>query len=538
MSTQVDAITLGHRFRDVILQLMGTHTQVWVTLLVAAVAWLVSASYLRCLRKKLPPGPPVWPVVGSLAYLGGELHHALWGLSKKYGDVMRVGLGQYTLIVVSSAKAAEELMRRRDSEFCHRSGRTIQRSAAKFVGVDSMDIAFSEYSPHLRMLRKLCTSELFTLSRLHASAELRTGEVEVLLATFRKHSEMGKAIEVREYFHSLTMNVMCLMMFGKRYYGADEPVTAELQNFKNLIIDVFENVGRLNLSDLIWCLRPFDVQGLNRKWKQIRLRIENLFSIIIQEHRQRRAHGKTSKDDKDDFVDVLLSCQEKEELSDKAIIGLLNDMVVGGTDTTATTLEWCMVEVVRNPQMMRRMQEEIDAVVGKERAVEESDISQLPFLTAFVKEVFRLHTPVPITLPRLNDRASTLGGYHIPPECTVFVNIYAISHDERYWERPMEFNPDRFWGSGINVVGNDFQIVPFGSGRRKCVGIALGMAMVQRTLAAMVHSFDFAPLHGVQPHQVNVSESYMLVLRNSVPLKVRATSRLPAHVYHSNTFTF
>ncbi|BFI05062.1 protein MpCYP823A1 [Marchantia polymorpha subsp. ruderalis] len=525
----MDIVDIGQRLGSVAFEL-SSQPRVWLAFLFAAAAWLMSMPYLRFVGKKLPPGPPVWPVLGSLAYLGGELHHALWGLSKKYGDVMRVGLGQYTLIVVSSADIAEELMRKRDSEFCHRSGRTIQRSAAKYVGFDSMDIAFSEYNPHLRMLRKLCTSELFTLSRLHASAKVRTGELEVLLGNFRKYSEKGEAIEVREYFHSLTMNIMCLMMFGKRYYGEDVPVTAELNNFKSLIIDVFDNVGRLNLADLVWCMRPFDLQGINKKWKQIRGRCEKLFGLIIEEHRLRRIEGKTLKDDKDDFVDVLLSCQASDNLSDKAIIALLSNMVLGGTDTTATTLEWCMVEIVRNPLMMQRMQEEVDALVGKERGVEEADVAQLPYLTAFVKEIFRLHTPVPITLPRLNESASSLGGFYIPPECTIFVNTYAMAHDERYWDRPLEFNPDRFLGSNINLVGNDFQLVPFGSGRRKCVGIALGMTMVQRTLAALVHSFDFAP----QP-QASISESYLLVLRNSIPLKVEATPRLPAHVYHTTT---
>nr|ALF95237.1 P450 [Plagiochasma appendiculatum] len=530
----MDTMEAGQRLGAFVLAL-SSQPKLWAALVIGAIAWLVSVPYLRRVGKKLPPGPPVWPVLGSLAYLGGELHHALWALSKKHGDVMRVGLGQYTLIVVSSAEAAEELMKKRDSEFCHRSGRTMQRSAARYIGFDAMDIAFSEYNPHLRMLRKLCTAELFTVPRLNASAKVRTGEIEVLLGTVRKYAEIGKPIELREYFHSLTMNIMCLMMFGKRYYGADVPVTAELQNFKSLIIDSFDTAGRLNLSDLVWCLRPFDVQGINRKWKTIRARCENLFGMIIEEHRQRRIEGKTVRDDKDDFVDVLLSCQGDDKLTDKAIIGLLSDMVLGGTDTTATTLEWCMVETVRNPQMMKRLQEEIDAVVGKERGVEESDIPQLPYLAAFVKEVFRLHTPLPITLPRLNDNASSLGGFYIPPECTIFVNVYAIAHDERYWERPMEFNPDRFLGSNINLVGNDFQLVPFGSGRRKCVGIALGMTMVQRTLAAMVHSFDFTSPQGVKPHEVDVSEKYLIVLRNSVPLKISATPRLPAHVYHITT---
>jgi hypothetical protein len=215
----------------------------------------------------------------------------------------------------------------------------------------------------------------------------------------------------------------------------------------------------------------------------------------------------------------------------RVCIGLVQDMIMGGTDTTATTLEWCVLELVRQPEIQRKLREEIERVVGTDRRVEESDIPQLPYLQAFVKEIFRLHLPVPVTLPRLNDRASTLGGYDIPGESTIFVNTYAIAHDPRYWEDPEEFKPERFLNSNISLLGTDFELLPFGSGRRKCVGIQLGVVAVTRTTASLVQAFDWAPPPGLNSEDMDVTESYAIVLRKRVPLQATATPRPEARFY-------
>ncbi|KAL2644318.1 hypothetical protein R1flu_011905 [Riccia fluitans] len=514
-----------------------TDKEFWIAIAVIYAVYATLLPHLKVIGKKLPPGPPVWPILGSLPYLGGELHDVLWTLSKKYGDVMRVGLGQYNLIVISSAEAAEECMKVRDTEFHHRSARTIQRTAAKYVGHDGQDIVFSDYNDQLRLLRKVCTTELFTVARMNKSAQLRGLELRRLLRSIQSFHDKGELMEVRDHFHNLTMNVMCLMMFGKRYYGADLPVTTELQNFQRLIRDTFDNAGRLNLSDLVWFLRPFDLQGINKTLGGIRKRSEKLYQMIIDEHRERRRKveeaGLVLQEDKDlyDFVDVLITLQGEDKVSDKQIIGLLHDMVLAGTDTSATTLEWAVLECVRNPHMQKRLQEELDRVIGRDRPVEETDIQNLPYLNAFIKEIFRLRTTGPITLPRLNEKASSLGGYYIPPNSTVFVNIFAIAHDPRYWENPLVFNPDRFLNSNISLIGNDYQLMPFGSGRRKCVGIALGTVMVFRSLATLMHSYEWSLPDGITPETMDTSAKYFLVLRNATPLQVMAKPRLDRRVY-------
>ncbi|CAM6082285.1 unnamed protein product [Calypogeia fissa] len=513
-------------------ELRSLELSVWIAILVASLVLLGCFPYLKNLGKNLPPGPPSWPVLGSLMYLGGELHQVLWELAKKHGPVMKVGLGQYTLIVISSAEAAEELMKKKDSEFSHRAARTIQRSAAKYIGIESHDIAFAEYNPQLRLLRKFVATELFTNNRMIASSKIRTKEVGTLVTSVKKASDQGKPVDLREYLHTMTMNSICMMLFGKRYYGLDTPQTEEGETFARVIRDVFDNVGKLNFADLIPAMRWFDLQGIEAQWKRIRPQADRMVGKIIEEHRQKKAYtGRTDHTDTRDFVDVLLTPMGNETLSDKAIMGTIFDMIMGGTDTTATTIEWCVLEVVRYPEIQRKLREEIERVVGTERRVEESDIPNLPYLQAFVKEIFRLHTSVPLTLPRLNDNASTLGGFDIPPLSTIFVNIYAIAHDPKYWENPEEFNPDRFLTNNISVLGTDYELLPFGSGRRKCVGIQLGMASVTRTTAALVQAFDWAPPPGVKPEDLDLSETYAIVLRKRIPLVAVATPRPEARFY-------
>lgn len=517
-------------------ELKELELSVWIAMFVASLVVLACLPYLKNLGKNLPPGPPSWPIMGSLKYLEGELHQVLWALARKHGPVMRVGLGQYTLIVISSAEVAEELMKKRDSEFSHRAGRTIQRSAAKYIGIDSNDIAFAEYNPQLRLLRKVVATEIFTTNRMIASAKIRTKEVCILVTSVKNAADQGKAVNLREYLHTMTMNSVCMMLFGKRYYGLDTPQTEEGETFANVIRDVFDNVGRLNFADLIPALRWFDLQGIEAQWKRIRPQAERMVGKIIEEHRQKKAYtGRIDHTDTRDFVDVLLTPLGNEKLSDKAIIGTILDMIMGGTDTTATTIEWCVLELVRYPEIQKKLREEIERVVGTESRVEESDIPNLPYLQAFVKEILRLHTSVPITLPRLNDNATTLGGYDIPALSTIFVNIYAIAHDPIYWENPEKFNPDRFLTNNFSVLGTDYELLPFGSGRRKCVGIQLGMASVSRTTASLVQAFDWAPPPGVRPQDMDLSETYAIVLRKRIPLQAKVTLRSEARFYQPET---
>jgi cytochrome P450 len=211
--------------------------------------------------------------------------------------------------------------------------------------------------------------------------------------------------------------------------------------------------------------------------------------------------------------------------------------MLAGTDTTATTTEWAIAELLKHPQFAQKAQEELDDVVGFERVVDESDIPQLKYLQAIVKETFRLHSPAPLLLPHENIEAREVGGYHIPPKTLLYVNVWAIHRDSSIYENPLEFNPERFVGSNIDLKGKDFQLLPFGSGRRVCPGLPFGLISVQMELARFLHSFTLSLPKGESSQDMDMSEVFSLTTPKAISLHVVATARLPLHLYVAPQFT-
>ncbi|PKU65653.1 Geraniol 8-hydroxylase [Dendrobium catenatum] len=193
-------------------------------------------------------------------------------------------------------------------------------------------------------------------------------------------------------------------------------------------------------------------------------------------------------------------------------------------ETSSTTLEWAMAELLRRPELMKRAREEIITVVGFEREIEESDISKLPLLQAILKETLRLHPPVPLLLPHKAEVSTEINGYLVPKNTQVLVNVWAIGRDEQVWEKPDCFMPERFMeaGSSIDFRGQHFELIPFGSGRRICPGLPLGVRMVQLMLASLIQSFEWSLPDGMKPQDLNLNEQFGITLNLASPLKALA----------------
>ncbi|KAJ0548567.1 putative flavonoid 3'-monooxygenase [Helianthus annuus] len=213
------------------------------------------------------------------------------------------------------------------------------------------------------------------------------------------------------------------------------------------------------------------------------------------------------------------------------------NLFVAGTDTSSSTVEWAIAELIRHPQLLKQAQEEMDNIVGRERLVTESDLGQLTFLQAIVKETFRLHPSTPLSLPRIASESCEVDGYYIPKGSTLLVNVWAIARDPKMWTDPLEFRPSRFLPGGekpnVDVKGNDFEVIPFGAGRRMCAGINLGLRMVKLLVATLVQTFDWELANGVHPEKLDMNEAYGLGLQRAEPLLVHPKPRLAPQVYES-----
>ena len=191
-------------------------------------------------------------------------------------------------------------------------------------------------------------------------------------------------------------------------------------------------------------------------------------------------------------------------------------MFVGGSDTTATVLEWTMTELMGNPAAMKKAQEEVRTIIGKKPKIEAEDIQKMEYIQCVIKESLRLHPPVPLLVPRETAEDVEIDGYHIPSKTRVFVNAWKIQRDPEYWKNPTEFIPERFMDNcSVDYKGQDYEFIPFGSGRRKCPGLSFGVASFEQALANLLHWFDWKLPSG---YELSVEEEDGLTVRKKTPL--------------------
>ncbi|KAJ0968502.1 hypothetical protein J5N97_025419 [Dioscorea zingiberensis] len=190
-----------------------------------------------------------------------------------------------------------------------------------------------------------------------------------------------------------------------------------------------------------------DLQGVQQKMMQHKEKLDALLRTVI-DRKERTVNNCGDQEKAQDFLQVMLELVKKEDPHEQLTVdnikGLFTNIITGGTDTTSTTIEWATAEMLGKPETIRKAQEELDSVVGKEEIVDESHLPKLPYLEALVNETLRLHPPVPLLLPRYPTATCSIGGYTIPKGTKVFINVWSIHRDPTVWENPLEFKPKRF----------------------------------------------------------------------------------------------
>ncbi|CAM8962301.1 unnamed protein product [Rhodiola kirilowii] len=242
------------------------------------------------------------------------------------------------------------------------------------------------------------------------------------------------------------------------------------------------------------------------------------------DHRLRNRDNKECDSDRDDVLDAMLQVVDEEgsELDRNDMMHLLLDLFIAGTDTTSSTLEWTMAELLRNPSTLEKAKAELaQAIIGTNRSIEESDIGNLPYIQAVVRETLRLHPPAPLLLPHKAMMDIEIDGYTIPKNTRVFVNLWAIHRDEKLWPEPEVFLPERFLNEKklVELKGHGFELLPFGAGRRICPGMGLAHRMVHLMLASLLHRFDWKLENSMRPEDMDMSDKFGITLQKSVPLR-------------------
>ncbi|KAJ8650058.1 hypothetical protein MRB53_003081 [Persea americana] len=474
----------------------------------------------------LPPGPRGLPLVGSLPFLDPELHVYFADLARVYGPIAKIWLGNKLGIIITSPSMARAVLKDHDNTFANRDVPAV----ARIIAYGGKDIVWTPNGPEWRMLRKVCVREMLGHASLEAVYELRRQEMRATIGHVYGRSS-GMAINVGEQMFLTVLNVITSMLWGGTLKGEER--TSLGSEFREVVSEITEILGKPNISDFFPGLARFDLQGLGSQIKGPLVRFDRIFEMIIEQRlkmdREEKAEGKSGEKGCKDFLQFMLKLKDegdsKTPFTMTHLKALLMDMVVGGTDTTSNTVEWAIAEMMKKPETLKKAQEEVDAVVGKDNVVEESHLPKLHYLSAVVKEVLRLHPALPLLVPHCPSLTCAVGDFTIPQGARVFVNVWAIHRDPSIWPNPSEFNPDRFLNADQkwDFTGNDFNYFPFGSGRRICAGIAMAERMVMYSVASLVHSFDWVLPEGTK---LDLSEKFGIVLKKAEPLIAIPTPRL------------
>ncbi|PIA53462.1 hypothetical protein AQUCO_00900210v1 [Aquilegia coerulea] len=469
---------------------------------------------------RLPPSPLALPIIGHLHLLSPIPHQAFHKLSTKYGPLIYLLLGSVPCVLASTAETAKEFLKTHELSFSDRPF----SAAVDYLTYGSADFSFAPYGPYWKFMKKICMSELLGGRTLDQLLPVRREEIRRLLMKMIRKSDSEDTVDVGGELITLANNIISRMMMNKRCSESEK----EAEDVRSLVHEVAELTGTFNLSDYIWFCRNIDLQGLRKRFEDLHVRFDAMAEKIMKEHEEVRGEKNERGNEGDrvkDLLDILLDVAEDDKaelkLTRENIKAFILDIFAAGTDTTAITIEWALAELINQPDIFDKAREEIDSVVGKSRLVEESDIQNLPYLQAIVKETLRLHPTAPLIV-RESTEDCKIGEYNIPKKTRLFVNVWAIGRDPKHWDNPLEFRPNRFLteGSGksqLDVRGQHFHLLPFGSGRRGCPATTLALQVVQTTLASMIQCFKFKLGDG-KGTTVDMTEAPGLTLPRAHPL--------------------
>ncbi|XP_060205996.1 trimethyltridecatetraene synthase-like [Lycium barbarum] len=505
----------------------GTTWTAYAAVFLGTLFLLLLSKYLRQRKLNLPPGPKPWPIIGNLNLMGELPHRSIHKLSLKYGPIMHLQFGSFPVIVGSSVEMAKIFLKTMDVNFVGRP----KTAAGKYTTYNYSDITWSPYGSYWRQARKMCLMELFSAKRLDSYEYIRAEELHSLLHNLNKLS--GKPIMLKDHLTTLSLNVISRMVLGKSYLDESENSIVDPEEFKKMLDELFLLNGVLNIGDSIPWIDFMDLQGYVKRMKVVSKKFDKFLEHVLDEHNARRnaVENYVAKD----MVDVLLQLADDPTLEIKlerhGVKAFTQDLLAGGTESSAVTVEWAISELLKKPEIFKKATEELDRVIGQNRWVQEKDIPNLPYIEAIVKETMRLHPVAPMLVPRECREDCKVAGYDVQKGTRVLVSVWTVGRDPTLWDQPEAFKPERFLEKSIDVKGHDFELLPFGAGRRMCPGYSLGLKVIQASLANLLHGFKWSLPDNMTPEDLNMEEIFGLSTPKKFPLATVIEPRLSPNLY-------
>ncbi|XP_071706233.1 cytochrome P450 78A5-like [Rutidosis leptorrhynchoides] len=452
------------------------------------------------------PGPAGWPFLGILPLMGSHAHRKLASMARSMGAtrLMAFSLGSTRVVITSHPEFAKEILS--GSAF---SDRPIKESASLLMFERA--IGFAPSGKYWRHLRRIAANHMFSPKRVSSLECLRQRVCNEMAENVLKEMSTRKIVVLRGILQKGSLRNVMESVFGSVGFEKEEELGY-------MVKEGYELISEFHWGDY-FPLKILDFSGVKRRCHKLTLKVKDLVGQIIEE---RKGDGGGIKNNgQNDFLSILLSLSQEDQLTNADMVAVLWEMIFRGTDTVAILLEWIMARMVLHQDIQAKAQDEIDKHVGKRRHVQDSDIPNLCYLQAIVKEVLRLHPPGPLlSWARLATRDVHVGKFFVPSGTTAMVNMWAITHDSSVWKNPLDFKPERFMEEDVPIMGSDLRLAPFGAGRRVCPGKSLGLATVHLWLARLLQQYQWLP-----STKVDLSECLKLSLELKRPLTCHAIIR-------------
>ncbi|CAH8382370.1 unnamed protein product [Eruca vesicaria subsp. sativa] len=415
---------------------------------------LASSSFLKKFKNSkfnLPPSPSSLPIIGNLHHLSGLPHRCFHNLSLKYGPVMLLRLGFVPVVVISSSEAAEAVLKTHDLECCSR---------PKTLGTGKLsygfkDISFSPYGAYWREMRKIAVIELLSLKKVQSFRYIRDEEVGYVVKKLSESALIQSPVDLSKTFFSLTASIICRVALGQNFHV--DGFVIDQERIEELVTDATVALGTFTFSDFFPGVAGRFLDLLFQRDKKINKvfkELDTFYQHVIDDHL--KPEGRKNKD----IVSLLLDMIEKQgdadsfKLSMDHLKAIVMDVFLAGIDTSSITMIWAMTELIRNPKVMKKAQENIRTTLGANRErITEEDLGKVEYLNLIIKETFRLHPPLPFIVPRETMSHIKINGYDIPPKTQIQVNVWTIGRDPKLWTDPEDFIPERFANSSVDFRG-------------------------------------------------------------------------------------
>lgn len=459
----------------------------WSLLVFVVVLVLVRLAQLYREQRRLPPGPWGVPILGYLPFLKGDIHLHYKELTEKYGPMFSARLGAQTIVVLGDHKTIREAFRK--EEFTGRPQTEFTEILGGYGVINSDGRLWKDQRRFLHERLRHFGMTYIGAGKGQMEARIMA-EVESFAATLEEHGE--GPVDLNPVLAVSISNVICSMIMSMRFSHND----ARFRRFMDLIDEGFRLFGTLAPVNFVPFLRHMPwLQDTRKKLNQNRQEMADFFQETVDNHR-----ASFDPSNIRDLVDTyLLEIQNAREEGreaalfegknhDRQMQQIIGDLFSAGMETIKTTLQWAVVFMLHHPEVMKQVQEELDSIVGRERLPSLEDLPYLPYTESTILEVLRRSSIVPLGTTHATTRDVTLNGYHIPKDTHIVPLLHAVHMDPNLWDEPESFQPSRFLSAEGKVTKPEY-FLPFGTGRRMCLGDVLARMELFLFFSTLLHKF-------------------------------------------------